>query len=862
MADLLNLLERPNVIGIIGLILATIPLLGWLVARVRARIRVARGRSERRYLRWFLDQHSTYWNPYLDDSEPLRLDRTYIPLSVLNGATDGETDRHKRPTTIATTTIGKAGNVVIVGDAGSGKTTTLKAYGVATVQGRGGGLTVTPVDSGRRAVPFFVPTRALAASLHRGVGLAKYLTTDVLGPSAQLTSGEARELLSRLLKQGRCVVLLDGLDEVPREDYLAVRTEVHRFAQDRTPELPTANARLVITCRHDNFLRIRDDWVGAPNRVAERDYALAPLRDAEILSYLNKLRDRFTRADGPEYFLAALRDSDSVLNLHRTPLVLAMSIGLYARRASFEIPHSIAELYDTMIKEMLDRHVIGAFHREDKLRVLREFSLTMARDTGFGSFAKEELVAFTQRLRPSLLDLREGQADAFVDEIIERSGLLSLVPTTRRYRFAHGSIREHLVASELLLQDAAAEAEQAGGGRRELLERATNRDWRQVVLFYTAAADQRVVSRFLSDLAAVDVVLAGGCLAGANCLDDVAFQVLDKLAGMLRADGQDMLLPALDAMLSATTSPRPTLRTKAANLVYDYLTLVTGDADAVTALGGNIDGVLRVITVLVDRAGQIGMNATLVSRLAAVVPDDPRLVEPLWRCLALLPIADPSVHSRDDGDGDPTAEQRAGRIVERLLMLATDPACFEELQRQPAHAPAFATPVLRRQVYPFRNGIEVSSNLVTLLCWAERLGVTIPEPNRFLEAKDTNRVEWARIEADRSRRRRALSVRVPGWPRLHRLDRHPLVRVAGVGLILLTLTVVAVTLVDMGRTDGTLDGLAHIAILAVALVESALSVFVIGVGVRAGPGQRVNLWRANPFVDAYDDPRSRHWLVQ
>lgn len=96
MAEMLNLLARPDIVAIIGLILAAIPLLGWLTARVRARIRVMRGRSERRYLRWFLAQHSTYWNPYLDGSEPLRLDRTYIPLSVLNGATDGATDRDRR----------------------------------------------------------------------------------------------------------------------------------------------------------------------------------------------------------------------------------------------------------------------------------------------------------------------------------------------------------------------------------------------------------------------------------------------------------------------------------------------------------------------------------------------------------------------------------------------------------------------------------------------------------------------------------------------------------------------------------------------------------------------------------------------
>jgi hypothetical protein len=686
--------------------------------------------------------------------------------------------------------------------------------------------------------------------LHADLGL----TSEVLGAGAGLTGDVARELLARLLVQRRCVVLLDGLDEVAAEDYVAVHAEVHRFARDKRPELPTANARLVITCRHDNFLRIRDDWVITPNQVAERVYALAPLRDAEILSYLHKLRDRFTRPDGPEYFMAAVRASDSTLELHRTPLVLAMSVGLYARRASFEIPYSIAKLFDTMIKEMLGRHAIGAgFLPDDKERVLREFSLMIAREVGFVPFTRESLVTFTQRLRPNLLDLREGRVDAFVDEIIERSGLLSPIPN-HKYEFAHRSIQEHLVAAELLLQDAAVEDEQAGGGRRELRDRCTDPDWHQVVLFYTAAADQRVVTPFLTELAATDVVLAGRCLAGANCVDDVAYQVLDKLEGMLRTGDGDTLLPALDAMLSATTSPRPTIRTAAASLVHDFLTQVTGDSDAVTALGGNIDG---VVTILSKRAGQIGMNATLVSRLAAIVPDDPRLVEPLWRCLT-----DPPVHARDDSDydSDSAAEQQVERIVERLLMLATDPACFEELQRQPTRDPAFATPEFRRQVYPFRDGLDISSNMVTLLCWAERLRVTLSEPNRFLEAKATNRADWARIESDRNRR--VLSIWVPGPLRIHRLDRHPLVRVAGIGLTLLTLTVVAVTLLDMSGADGVLDRRAHAAILVVALVEFVPSLFMLGVGVRVGPGRRVHLWRVNPFVDAYDDPRSRHWLVR
>jgi len=847
---------------VIGTVSAAVLLLSWLTAtRTRALMRVLKGKSEQRYVRWFLDQYSTYQNPYLDASEPLQLDRTYIPLSFVDSDRDGnERDLADLPVATATIADPSAGNIIIVGDAGSGKTTTLKAFGVATLQGRRRGAIVTPVGRDRREVPFFVSMRALAASLRRRVGLAEYLKTDVLGARVGLSIDEARDLLARLLEQRRCVVLLDGLDEIAKDDYHLVYDEVMRFTGGHQPEQPTANARLVISCRRHNFLRIRDDWLSAPNKVAKRVYALAPLRDTEIVGYLHKLRDRFRRSDGPEYFMIAVRASNT-LHLHRVPLVLAMSVGLFARREAFEIPSSIAELYDTMIKEMLDRHrkdgpvATVKFLRDDKLRVLREFSLNTARNVGFETFTRESLSAFTQELRPKLLDLREGQVDAFVDEIIDRSGLLSPA-SDNTYEFAHRSIQDHLVAAELLREDTAVEGERAsGGGRKELFRRATNRDWHQVVLFYTAAADQSVVSPFLADLATLNdveaVVLAGSCLAGANCLDDVGFRILDELAAMLRTGKGSTLLSALDAMLSATTSPRLTVRTRAADLVHKCLTHVVSDTDAVAALGGNTDGVLGVITMLVDRAGPIGIRPVLVSRLAAVVPDDPRLVQPLWRSLV-----DPH---RNQYEANNVTEQHLDRIAERLLTLATDPACFQELQCQPApQEPPFITVDLRQKVYPFRRGLDPSSNFVTLLCWADQRGVTLPEPNRFLEAMVADRAAWARVEADRNRT--AYTIRLPGFPVLHKRSRHPLVKFVGLGLTILTLTVTVATIVDMYRDDAALDLLGHLATLVVAVTELGLSLIMLGVRVHIGPSRLLQLWQTNPYVDVYDDPRSRHWL--
>src|SRR5262249_8116831 len=129
--------------------------------------------------------------------------------------------------------------------------------------------------------------------------------------------------------------------------------------------------------------------------------------------------------------------------------------------------------------------------------------------------------------------------------------------------------------------------------------------------FYLAAAHQRVVSPLLRELADEDVVLAGECLAGADCTDDDARPILKKLAAMLGGGNRDEILPALAALLSATLSPRPTVQEEAKDVIYNSLTEITNEAGAVSALGGDIEGVLGIITMLVDRASQAPMSRRL-----------------------------------------------------------------------------------------------------------------------------------------------------------------------------------------------------------------------------------------------------------
>lgn len=839
------------------------------------------GFPRRRYARWFVRTWGVYENPYLDDKENLDLSNTYVPLSFRSEEAGRET------LSIAAAVLGNrdAGNLVIEGAPGSGKSTLLKAYGVGVLQGNRRILVQR-----ERVVPFLIQLRKLASYNNGQISIADYLVNEILISSAGMKPKRAWQFLRYALTKDQVLVMLDGLDEVTADRYRAIHEAAYGFKNDHRPDCPSYRTRIVVTCRRQNFLSLRDEWIPA---VASMMCTLAPLRNSEIFSYLNKLRPKFRAVGGPESFIQAVRASGT-LDLHRVPLVLAMSVGMYARKDYFEIPSSIAELYQKMIKEMLDRHrfkrdPVGAavtFQSGDKYRFLREFALRAARSGGFDEFANADLVGFGKLLAHDLDAVPDPVA--FVEEIVQRSGLLTDVGETNRYVFAHRSIQEFLAADELRLAD--------DGGF--LLDKADDPEWRQVIQFYSVGLEQRQANAFLPKLSRRNPELASYCLAGAKVSDDTAATVLDVLQPV---DGIH-----LAALTAATMSPRLSVQQMAINKLqqtlsspHSPLSAISGDVDAMLPLLGSLAG---------TNAAQI---AGLVPQITEHIPDDPRLVDPLWRCLTAPGIEKlPASHA----------------IVARLLTLAINPDGFEELGRQEPYTRDFLTENIRRRAYPFAEGLDMGDNLVTLLAWADYLQVTPVEPNRYFDAKADGRLD--RVEADRKRTVAfspfrpirvfvatlslvAVTVAIvlvgtdPGRL-LHPFGWWTLALILAAAVIPLGIFLLVNYLCEERLPDGSRFNLffsmddakesgyiltewyvvpdwlvpalgmvivpiaiavALLPLMAASLTMYAAVTLVVGFSywlqTIAGfsKGRTYYLYRPSPYIDIYDDPRSRHWVV-
>jgi hypothetical protein len=716
-ADILALLSIAATI-----LVALVTPLRRVLFRLVDRISFELGFPARRYRRRFNERYRWLENVYLDKRERLDLGGTYVALSAVGGSADPQNR------TIATTVLADRDNrrLIITGAPGSGKSTLLKAYAVGTTRSRKrpeGSADLLKIGH-TREIPFYVQLRQLTGTVW------DHLVDEILVSDFGFKKPEAEKFLRRLLAKSHCLVLLDGLDEVPDDRYQEVRDTVLHFIADYNPARPTANARAVLTCRRQNFAP--QEWT----TFSEVEHFLTPMQDAEILSYLANRRKDFTdRRMAPERFFTAIEGS-ATFDLHRTPLVLAMSVGLYLERQIDAVPNSISALYEAMIRTMLDRHKfipdgtpVNVFTRDDKEKFLQRFALTMAeRPHAFQDFSGEELLTEAKRLAPSLRRVRPDQAQEFVDEIVNRSGLLSQI-APGFHTFAHRSIQEYLVAAQL--------RDREPNGADQLLARATDREWHQVVLFF-AAGHTAVVEDFVTRLYTRNRELAIRCLANAET------QNINTLARTMLTDFTDetFAAPDFDAIVSTRLAailyacravPEP-VRDKAIACA-DLLMHRINAAHFASIVGGD-DNLLRVLTELV--ATNATRIASLVPELAESMPDDPRLVPVLWRCLNVL-----------DHSASPDA---CRKLIARLMVIAMEPSCFAVLEEQPRLRPAVITDALRKQAYPFEDALPVGeSNLVTLLAWAELLAVVPGKKNLFLQAKEAGQRWFTNLERDNRR---------------------------------------------------------------------------------------------------------------
>jgi hypothetical protein len=467
----------------------------------------------------------------------------YVPLKVQLA---GTTHSHQAE---ACGLLNKHPRSMIKGAPGSGKSMLLKQLALSCLDGLFG-----------RRVPVLL-------ALHRFNDPTMKLEDLVVDELARNAFSRASRFVSSALENGGLLLLLDGLDEVNSSQRRRVvqhlRDSLNRYSQ----------CRAVITCRTAIYRGEFEDIVD------HKTFELVGFDDQQIRLFLSYWAEGInTPGKSIEQLIQTLHDRPRLMALARSPLLLTIIAYLYTDTA-FVLPNSRTDFYrkatDILLGNECHKEFKYVAKATDRRVVLQHLALHI-QDATFRqgqdrlSMERPEILEHVRKVLRKL-NLKPENADAVLEEIVERSGLLLEVDGGERYQFAHPTLQEYFAATALR-NDA-----------QGLLERfeADPDAWRETVRLWCGLdqesteliraineKDPLTAFECLADAQEVQPALANELLEnfkarlGRTGVDDAVVKAFGTVASDMRPRGE-AIFNLLKELLR--TAEDPMIRTAAAN---------------------------------------------------------------------------------------------------------------------------------------------------------------------------------------------------------------------------------------------------------------------------------------------------------
>ena len=337
--------------------------------------------------------------------------------------------------------------VLLLGKPGTGKTTFLQYVAQQCITGQ---------YQGDR-IPIFMILRH---------GLSPYSTAPTPEPQPFIThltnlfqgTGLTGAQLQALLQQGRFLLLLDGLDEVPAEEFNEVLQEIQSFGQNY-PDNP-----FIITSR----ITSNNPYLPGFFNVEVDNFSRDQIQTFAQQWFAANLPNAETAAAKAKQFLEALDDEENqpLKELMGTPILLSLLCSVFMARSRF--PRQRAKLYQAGLDILLQRwdrsrgisrdRTYHNLSMAEKINLLGKIAATTF-EKGHYFFEKFELLEIIadyvstlgDRPAPSNLEDLYQQSDAILQSIQLQHGLI-VERAKEIYSFSHLTFQEYLTARKILFQ--------------------------------------------------------------------------------------------------------------------------------------------------------------------------------------------------------------------------------------------------------------------------------------------------------------------------------------------------------------------------------------------------------------------------
>ena len=370
--------------------------------------------------------------------------------------------------------------LVIRGSAGAGKSTLLQWIAVRAATG----TFTDKLQHWNCKIPFFIRLRDVGdGSFPAPEEFTKFIARNF---ADQMPKNWVHHYLNR----GHALVLIDGVDELPRKQ----RQDFFESLKDLVRDFQ--GATFIVTSRPSGLKDQQgEEWQEWEEWVKENNFAtwtLEPMSIANIEEFVKRWHEALQTYDDEDLAQLAtnlknqLRQRPELRRLAATPLLCAMICALHRERQE-NLPNARIVLYRNCIDMLLNRRDRGrriplddtyplGLDEEEKIELLQGLALKLMRLNLSTLEAERVDRHFQDELNKTKLS-KDITGKQIRDLFVDRSGLLR-EPSVNQIDFAHRTFQEYLAGKEALADDSL----------EELLGHATDDQWREAIILTAGLA--------------------------------------------------------------------------------------------------------------------------------------------------------------------------------------------------------------------------------------------------------------------------------------------------------------------------------------------------------------------------------------
>ncbi len=318
--------------------------------------------------------------------------------------------------------------LMVLGGPGAGKSTFLRKMGLEALKGEGGGYL-------HESIPVMIELKNFTSS---EVGIAQAIAQEfrICGfPSPD-------EVTTKLLEQGKLLILLDGLDEVPTKNVEETIRQIQNFVDQYDKNRFIASCR-VAAYRH-NFRRFTD--------VAMADFNQGQIQQF-IANWFSSEVDREANTAQKCWNLLQRPENRAARELAQSPLLLTLLCLVYHSSQSF--PQNRSVLYRKALRVLLEEWAAEKriFPEEIYQGLSTELEEVLLSEIAFKGFEANRLF-FSQRevvdqirtfLEDNLNAPRHLNGEKVLEAIAVQQGIL-VERAQDVFSFSHLTLQEYLTA--------------------------------------------------------------------------------------------------------------------------------------------------------------------------------------------------------------------------------------------------------------------------------------------------------------------------------------------------------------------------------------------------------------------------------